>query len=169
MKTWYFITALLLALSSCKTIETVEPASAVLPYPPLNAETSTVTIPIEVELSNYLKEVEKAVPKSYSGKSEQCEGVSTSYAFKRDEIKFSGSGSKISYAVDGQLKLKINYCPKCHTLIDENGTCVVPRVYVSCGDNEPMRKFSLKYGTSVKVGSDYTFNSSTSLQKFDLI
>lgn len=165
----FILGLILFLLGSCKSIDPISPTNFVEPYPSLNSEKSSVTIPIEMDLSKYLKEADDAVPKSYSGKNEQCEGVSTSYFFKREGIDFSGSGNKIGYAVDGQLKLKINYCPKCHTLLDEKGTCLTPRVYLSCGDNEPMRKFKLKYSTLVKVNSDYTFNTTTNLQKFELL
>ena len=169
MKNLLYCALLLLCFTSCKDIETVVPENFVEPYPALNAEVSSITIPIEMDLSSYLKAADKEVPHSLTGKNEQCEGVSTFYSIKRDDIKFSGSGNKMGYEVDGQLKLKINYCPKCQTLTDEKGSCIIPRVYVSCGDNEPMRKFKVKYSTTVKVNSDYTFKTSTNLQKFDLI
>lgn len=169
MKTILYTVLIGCFLTSCKAIETAIPENFVEPYPALNNEVSAITIPVEIDLSSYLKAAEKEIPKSYSGKNEQCEGVSTAYSIKRDDIKFSGSGNKIGYEVGGQLKLKINYCPKCQTLTDEKGSCIIPRVHVSCGENEPMRKFSLKYSTAVKVNSDYTFKTTTNLQKFELI
>jgi hypothetical protein len=169
MKTILYALLIGCFLTSCKAIETAAPENFVEPYPALNNEVSAITIPVEIDLSSYLKAAEKEIPKSYSGKNEQCEGVSTAYSIKRDDIKFSGSGNKIGYEVGGQLKLKINYCPKCQTLTDEKGSCIIPRVHVSCGENEPMRKFSLKYSTAVKVNSDYTFKTTTNLQKFELI
>lgn len=169
MKRFFYFMLGFVVLSSCKAIETVVPENFVEPYPALNNEVSSITIPVEIDLSSYLKAAEKEIPKTYSGKNEQCEGVSTSYFIKRDEITFSGSGNKVGYELGGQLKLKINYCPKCQTLTDEKGACIIPRVFVSCGDNEPMRKFNLKYSTEVKVNSDYTFKTSTNLQKFELL
>lgn len=169
MKTILYALLMGCFLTSCKAIETAVPENFVEPYPALNNEVSAITIPVEIDLSSYLKAAEKEIPKSYSGKNEQCEGVSTTYSIKRDDIKFSGSGNKIGYEVDGLLKLKINYYPKCQTLTDEKGSCIIPRVHVSCGENEPMRKFSLKYSTAVKVNSDYTFKTTTNLQKFELL
>ncbi|MEY3048557.1 MAG: hypothetical protein RL365_595 [Bacteroidota bacterium] len=169
MKTILYALLMGCFLTSCKAIETAVPDNFVEPYPALNNEVSAITIPVEIDLSSYLKAAEKDIPKSYSGKNEQCEGVSTAYSIKRDDIKFSGSGNKIGYEVGGQLKLKINYCPKCQTLTDEKGSCIIPRVHVSCGENEPMRKFGLKYSTAVKVNSDYTFKTTTNLKKFELL
>lgn len=169
MKSLFYTVIIGCLLSSCKAIETAVPENFVEPYPALNNEVSAITIPVEIDLTSYLKAAEKEIPKSYTGKNEQCEGVSTAYSIKRDEIKFSGSGNKIGYELNGQLKLKINYCPKCQTLTDEKGACIIPRVHVSCGENEPMRKFNLKYNTAVKVNSDYSFNTTTNLQKFELL
>jgi hypothetical protein len=132
MKTIFFTLMLVGFLVSCKSIETVVPENFVEPYPALNKQVSAITIPVEIDLSRYLKAAEKEIPKSYSGKNEQCEGLSTLYTVKRDDIKFSGSGNKIGYEVGGQLKLKLNYCPKCQTLTDEKGACILPRVYLSC-------------------------------------
>ena len=109
MKTILYTVLIGCFLTSCKAIETAVPENFVEPYPALNSEVSAITIPVEIDLSSYLKAAEKEIPKSYSGKNEQCEGVSTAYSIKRDEIKFSGSGNKIGYELGGQLKLKINY------------------------------------------------------------
>ena len=161
--------SLFLCLSSCKVIEPSVPENFVEPYPELNKEVSSVTIPVEMDLSAYFMAAEKEIPTTYSGVNEQCEGVSTSYTFKRENILFTGHGNKIGYDVQGQLKLNINYCPKCHTLIHKQGDCIVPRMYMSCGVNEPMRRFALNYSTTVKVNTDYSFNTNTNLQKFELL
>jgi hypothetical protein len=164
---WLPVVALL--VTACKSIEPTVPQNSVKPIPPLVPEVSNVSIPIEIDLKTYLNDAEKSLPKSFSGKNEQCEGLSTSYYFTREKINFKGSGNAMSYSVNGALKLKLNYCPKCQYLLDEKGSCVIPRVYLSCGDDEPMRRFTLDYSTNIKVGSDYTFNTSTSLKKFQLL
>lgn len=167
----YFLSslALLFLATSCKTIELAVPLNIVKPVPPLVQEVANVSIPIEIDLKTYLSDVEKALPQSFSGKNEQCQGLSTSYYFTREKIDFKGISNSMVYSVTGALKLKLNYCPKCQYLLDEKGNCIIPRVYLSCGDNEPMRRFSLDYSTTIKVGSDYTFNTSTSLKKFQLL
>ncbi len=169
MKTILYILLIGCFLTSCKVIETAVPDNFIEPYPALNNRVSAITIPVEIDLSSYLNAAEKEIPKYYSGKNQQCEGLSTSYTIKRENIKFSGSGNKIGYEVGGQLKLKLNYCPKCHTLTNEKGSCLIPRVYMSCGENEPMRKFNLLYSTAVNVNSDYSFKTATNLQKFELL
>lgn len=163
-----FCLSLSLVLGSCKSIEPIAPDNFVVPYPPLNNASSTVNIPVELDLTNYVIMADKEVPRHFIGKNSQCEGISTSYEINREDIEFSGSGSKVEYTVDGELKLKLNYCPKCQTITNEDGVCIIPRVYVSCGDKEPMRKFTLGYQTSVKVNSDYTLRTATDLKGFKL-
>lgn len=159
----------MLALFSCKRIEALAPKNTVLPYPTINKEISAVTIPIEVDLTSYLKDADDALPKSFSGKEEQCEGVSVKYYFNREPIIFYGSGNKIIYSVNGALRLNLNYCVKCQYLTDGDGACLTPRVYVSCGDGEPLRRFNLQYSTTVKVNPNYSLNSTTALQKFEML
>lgn len=165
---FFFWLSFSLVLVSCKSIEPIAPDNFIVPYPPLNNSSSTVTIPVELDLTNYVKTADKEVPRHFVGKNSQCEGISTSYEFNREDIKFTGSGNKVDYTVDGELKLKINYCPKCQTITNEDGACIIPRVYMSCGDKEPMRKFTLGYQTSVKVNSDYTLRTATDLKSFKL-
>lgn len=168
-KVYFLCLSLSFLFGSCKSIEAVAPVNSVQPVPVLTQEISSVSIPIDIELKSYLNEAEKSIPKSFSGKNEQCEGLSTSYYFTRDNINFSGLNNTMSYSVNGALKLKLNYCPKCQYLFDEKGSCIIPRIYLSCGEGEPMRKFTMEYATAIKVGSDYKFSTSTSLKKFQLL
>lgn len=161
--------SILVFLASCKSIEPAVPLNSVQPVPALTPEISSVSIPIEINLKTYLDGAEKSIPKSFSGKNQQCEGLSTSFYFTREKITFKGSANTMAYSVNGALKLNLNYCPKCHYLLDDEGSCIIPRVYLSCGEGEPLRRFTLDYATSVKVGSDYLFNTTTSLKKFQLL
>ena len=54
-------------LVACKTIEVAAPITKIIPPPVLNTQVSTITIPIQINLSPYLKEVEKSLPTSFSG------------------------------------------------------------------------------------------------------
>jgi len=116
MRSAFLISVVALAVISCKTIEPTLPQNAVKPIPPLTPEVSNVSIPIEIDLKTYLNDAEKALPKSFSGKNEQCEGLSTSYYFTREKINFKGSANAMTYSVNGALKLKLNYCQKCQYL-----------------------------------------------------
>jgi len=163
----FFFMAVLLI--SCKSIAPKAPSNSLQSIPTLTYEISSVSIPLEIELKSYLDAAEKTIPKSFSGRHEQCEGLSTSYFFTREKINFNGNGTSLAYSVNGSLKLNFNYCPKCHYLLHEKGNCIIPRVYLSCGEVEPMRRYTLDYATSIKVGTDYRFNTSTTLRNFQLL
>lgn len=160
---------LLFVLCSCKTIDIAKPIlsspdTSLLVLPP-----SYINIPVEIDLTSQLKEVEKSLPKQFEGKQEQCEGVSFSYKFIREPIDFQLKPSSLYYEVDGKFELKLNYCPKCHELWDDKGSCTVPRIYASCGSGEPMRKVRVAYSTNISITEGYRFNTSTKLKKFDVL
>ena len=87
MRCWFFVLPFLFV--ACKTIEVATPEFRIIPLPALNNKISTLTIPVQINLENYIKEVESTLPKSFSGSEEHCEGISFSYRFIRDPIAFS--------------------------------------------------------------------------------
>ena len=127
-------------------------------------EVSSIKIPIKINLAPYFEETNASVPSKFMGDEQVCEGVSYTYKFLRDEIKFNGIGSKLQFDVDGKYSLYLNYCPQCTELFDNDGSCIVPRIYVSCGVDEPMRKVHVGYDTQIKVSNNYRLQSSTSLR-----
>jgi hypothetical protein len=164
-----FIPFILFFLVSCKTIQPLPPDQKVAPAPIENPIVSYLNIPVEIDLKKQLKQVEKDLPKAFSGEQKECEGVSFAYRFEREPIDFQYKGSELYYEVDGKFELKLEYCPKCHSMWDQ-GSCTVPRLYASCGANgEPMRKVKVGYSTSVEILPNYTFKSNTDLKKFDIL
>jgi hypothetical protein len=163
------IGAIALFISGCGTISPDVPVYEVTPLPPISPTLSTIHAPITLELKSYLNEAEKEVPNNLKGGEENCSGVSYSYTFKRDPIVFFGSESTMNYKVNGEYGISMNYCPTCTYLFDEEGTCIIPRIYLSCGVDEAMRKMSLTYATTIALNNDYSFKSSTELKEFKLI
>lgn len=159
----------LFLFNQCRRIEPIVPETIVEEIPDLTQKESSISLPIKINLQPYLKETEKSLPKSFVGKEENCDGVSYSYKFIRNPIKFAGKGQYLSYDVDGKYSLYLNYCPDCTTLFDSKGTCVVPRVYVTCGVGEAMRRVSVAYTTQFKLTPDFKFKTNTDLSKFELI
>jgi|APGre2960657404_1045060.scaffolds.fasta_scaffold11118_2 hypothetical protein len=155
--------------SQCGSIEPTIPETIVQELPELTQKESTTYLPIKINLGPYLAEAEKSLPKSFIGKEENCEGVSYSYKFNRNPIKFEGKGDYLYYEVDGKYALNLNYCPDCTYLFDNKGTCVIPRIYTSCGVGEPMRKVMVAYATKFKITPDFKFKTSTNLNKFETI
>ena len=76
--------------------------------------------------------------------------------------------NKIYLVILHHHELKLNYCPKCHGLFDEKGTCVVPRVNAECGTKDPL-SVKVGYKTEISLNKKCQFESSTSLSKFDLL
>lgn len=158
-----------LVIWSCKTIHIPEPVVEMTDPPTPVLSISNINVPIEIDLQNQLKGVEKSLPTSFEGKQEQCEGVSFDYKFLRQPINFQLNKTSLYYEVDGKFELKLSYCPKCHNLWDEKGSCAIPRIYTSCGVGEPMRRVKVGYNTSILITDSYTFDTETKLKRFDVL
>jgi hypothetical protein len=166
-----FFSALLVLLTfvQCRRIDPAIPEQKVAFIPTLIQEQSTVYVPIKINLLPYLKDTEKSLPKSFTGKEDNCSGVSYSYEFNRNPIQFDCKGKELYYEVDGKYSLKLNYCPECTYLFKEKGSCIVPRIYVSCGIGEEMRRVTVGYATQFKITPDFRFKTTTVLRKFETI
>ncbi len=152
-------------LSSCATIKPIEPATEVTQPGPAKQDASIIDIPIQVELKPYFKQADAAVPNRFTGKEDHCEGISYSYVFERNPIEFSGKSNNLQFEIDGKYALKINYCPSCTSVFDDKGTCVIPRLYASCGVGEPMRKISISYNSTFELLPNYQLKSVTKLKE----
>ncbi|MEN9999467.1 MAG: hypothetical protein RI922_2457 [Bacteroidota bacterium] len=169
MKQLIFLFGLCTFIVACKPIEPIIPTEQLEEIPQINHRESTLSLPIKINLQPYLTQTEKSLPKTFTGKEENCEGVSYSYKFTREPIQFEGKGEYLSYDVDGKYLLYLNYCPNCTSLFDSKGTCVIPRIYASCGVGEPMRRVSVAYTTKFKISPDFKFKTTTELTKFQTI
>lgn len=169
MKLLIHSTILIFLFASCKTIEVALPDAQIHELPRLEQKVSSLALPIEIDLTPYLKDVEKGLDRTFRGKEDNCSGVSYSYRFERNPIKFDGKGQQLTYEVSGKYALNLNYCPECTYLFDNKGSCVIPRVYASCGVGEAMRRVRVAYGTTVDVSTDYKLKAKTQLTKFETI
>ncbi len=170
MKNYLLLLVPFAFLISCKsTIVSVPPVIIVQEIPiPIQKE-SSIALPIKINLQPYFSETEKALPKTFNGKEDNCEGVSYTYKFIRNPIQFDGKGDLMYFEVDGKYSLNLNYCPECTYLLDKKGNCIVPRVYASCGVGEPMRKLSVGYATNFLITPDFKFKTKTDLKKFETV
>lgn len=159
----------LLIFVQCRRIDPAIPEQKVAFIPTLIQEQSTVYVPIKINLLPYLKDTEKSLPKSFTGKEENCSGVSYWYKFDRDPIQFDYKGKELYYEVDGKYSLKLNYCPECTYLFKDKGSCIVPRIHVSCGIDEEMRRVTVGYATRFKITPDFRFKTTTELRKFETV
>lgn len=157
-----------LLLLSCASIQPESPTVSVNVVPILIQPSSTVVVPVKINLSPYFKEADKSVPKKFTGKEENCDGVSFAYMFLREPISFKGAGDSLQFDIDGKYSLSLNYCPQCTDLFDKKGNCVVPRIYASCGTNgEAMREMEIGYSTAIRLTPDFKLKSTTNLRKVE--
>jgi len=154
---------------SCKSVEASFPDMDTAEIDEIKPVESVMNIIMEVNLSPFLKSAENNTPKVFSGNTSQCEGVSYDYNFRRDNIQFSTSKKAINYVLNGDFSLELNYCPLCVTLWNGKSSCTVPRLYGSCGVDEPRLKYSLGYKTSLHLNKNYTLGSNTQLNYFKII
>jgi hypothetical protein len=161
---------LLLVFYSCKSIQVPAPVldSKNLQAELSTLEPSTIQIATELALQPYLKEAENSLDLKFSGEEKQCEGISYKYNFEREPLYFEFKHNTISYRIDGRFDLSLSYCPSCHELFGEP-SCVIPRLYASCGVGEPKRSVEIKYESKVSIGNDFKLNSQTKLENFRLI
>jgi hypothetical protein len=158
---------LLFIMVACRTIQPALPQEKVVATPELTQNVSVINLPIKINLSPYFDKTDKSLPLKFVGKEDRCEGVSYAYEFERNRIQFQGKGNTLSYELEGRYALKINYCPECTNLFHDKGNCIIPRIHVSCGVDEPMRRAAVGYTTSFVISPTYQFISTTTLNKFE--
>ncbi len=164
----YFVLVCCL-ISSCAVITPLSPEIVSIDVPPKIQSESSVYIPIKIKLQSYLNEVDKSLPMNFSGKVEECEGVSYSYQFEREKINFKGKGSSLYYEIKGQYGINLQYCPKCASVFSNQKKCLVPRIYADCGINEPKRRIEIGYSSTFELNPDLQIKSNTTLQKFEML
>lgn len=160
---------LAVVLYSCKHIQPIAPKVEIGQDTPPKQEVSMIQIPVEMELKKHFEEADKSVPYEFKGNEQHCEGVSYSYKFQRNPIKIEGTPGKseqieLDIKIDGKYALNLNYCLKCSDAFTDKPTCLTPRIFTSCGVDEPMRKISVAYETKIKLQQNYKLDSKTSLK-----
>lgn len=166
MKYSIYLLISLLLLSACGSVKPDAPEITVQEnYQRSEAPASMIKIPIKVNLKPYFDETDAELDKVFRGNEQQCDGVSFKYKFVRSPIEFKGIGDELLFDVDGKYSLWLNYCPGCTNLFSSEPYCVTPRIYASCGVDEPMRKVHVGYATKIGITSDYSLKSKTSLKK----
>ena len=149
---------------SCSTINPKSPEILVAEMEVPKQKLSSISVPIKINLAPYFKETEKSVPTKFTGNEKVCEGVSFSYKFLRQPIEFEGKGAKLYFDVDGKYALNLNYCVKCVDPFGYGPSCATPRIYASCGVDEPMRKIHVGYETKIGLSEHYKLTSRTKLR-----
>ena len=152
-------------LISCGTVKPKSPEIVIKNEPVPKQPVSLIKIPIKINLTPYFEQTNEAVPKAFRGKEKQCSGVSYQYKFERKPIEFKGIGESIQFDCSGKYWVKLNYCLECTYLLSNKGTCLTPRIYASCGIDEPMRKMHVAYKSKIGITDDYRLKAKTTLTK----
>ena len=155
---------LFIAVVSCSTIKPEAPIISASEFTVPSQSLSSIKIPIKINLRPYFVDTDKSIPYRFTGSEQACEGVSYSYKFFRGPIQFKGFNNQILFDVNGKYSLKLNYCPQCTSLFNDDGNCVIPRIYSSCGVNEALRKIEVGYATKIGLTNDYKLDSKTKLR-----
>lgn len=159
-----------ISLISCRTIKPNAPeVNVTYKDTTLVQSLSFISVPIEIDLQPYFDETNAELPTVFKGKEEQCEGVSVDYEFHRSPIQFEGIGKELHYTVNGKYALKLSYCAKCTEIFNNDGNCLTPRIYATCGIKEPMRKMRVSYKTEIGITDDYSLVSKTQLKEVKAI
>lgn len=160
---FFFSLSILLFVVSCGTIKPKQPQVTENKIQ-LEQKVSTIHVPIEINLKNYLVEAEKQTPKKFEDEKQECEGISFWYKLERNPLAFDGKENQLFLDLSGKYSIKINYCPKCTGLFSDKENCIVPRLYASCGVNEPMRRIQVSTATTLSVNKDYKIDANTTLK-----
>ena len=167
MKT-FSILFLLTILFSCGTIQPKAPIVQTI-EPTVKQETSEINVPIQVDLTSYLKEAEKQTPKTFEDEVKQCEGISFWYKLERNPLEFDGKDNNLLLELSGKYAIKLNYCPSCTGLFSDEDHCITPRIYASCGVGEPMRKIKVSTSTTLSIANNYQLQAKTDVKDIETI
>lgn len=150
-------------VSACATIKAPKPEEKVAVFSPPQTM-GTIQIPITVDLGFVFSKLDKEVPNSFSGEKNQCEGVSFEYLLNRNSIRFYGQQNSVLSEIQGAYKIKANYCVHCSSAFGRDPFCIVPRIYVSCGDKEAMRRIQIDFATQLQLEKNFKLKSITTLK-----
>lgn len=169
MKYIHIISFLLLGLFSCKTIAFELPVADFKVINEISApEPSFLSFQTELALQPYLKEADQMLDKKFNGEEQQCEGISYKYHFEREPLAFEFKNTEVRCDIDGKFDLSLNYCPSCQYIFG-NERCMTPRIFASCGVDEPKRKVKVSYKSQIGITPSFDLKSQTKLHALSLI
>ncbi len=145
-----------LFIQSCGGIKPSAPATAnqTIEKKTLPPITSTINIPIKVEMKPFLKMADDAFDKEFKGSDKPCSGLRYDYKVQRQPLKVTGKGKTLFLDLNMAYGFRGEYCAAC---IME--TCVNPPIPFSCGWNESLRRVNVKLSSDIDILSNYRIKS----------
>ncbi len=119
--------------------------------PPIS---STINIPIKVEMKPFLKLADDAFDKEFKGSDKPCSGLRYDYKVQRQPLKVTGKGKTLFLDLNMAYGFRGEYCAAC---IME--TCINPPIPFSCGWNESLRRVNVKLSSDIDILSNYRIKS----------
>lgn len=116
--------------------------------------TSTINIPIKVEMKPFLKLADDAFDKEFKGSDKPCSGLRYDYKVQRQPLKVTGKGKTLFLDLNMAYGFRGEYCAAC---IME--TCINPPIPFSCGWNESLRRVNVKLSSDIDILSNYRIKS----------
>ncbi len=165
LKKLFLVCTLILVFISCGTIKPSKP-QANLPIDKNEFEivTNQVVVPIEIDLTNYLKQANSKVPKLTKGSANPCEGIRYTYEFTKDSFLLSTKNNELNSELYGSYWIKMEYCAQCTGLFTEKPICIIPTVPFSCGINEQKPALKIQLATKLDISPEYQITSNTRLE-----
>lgn len=158
---FYFF--LILLLTSCGSIVPQQPQITNETPLTLPETRGVIRIPLEINLEPFLNQADRSIPRTFRGNEEQCDGLSFKYYFIREPIEFNGLKKTMSFKINGEYNIQANYCAQCSSVFGSDPFCLTPRLYVSCGIGEPLRKIGIDFESDISIAENYLLKSKTRL------
>jgi len=151
---------------SCGGIKPSAPSTAnqTIEKKALPAISSTINIPIKVEMKPFLKMADDAFDKEFTGSDKPCSGLRYDYKVQRQPLKVTGKGKTLFLDLNMAYGFRGEYCAGC---IME--TCVNPPIPFSCGWNESLRRVNVKLSSDIEILSNYRIKSTSKFQELNTI
>lgn len=153
-------------ITSCSTIKPEKPAASVAETPPSIANTvNSIVVPVEINLSTYLKDADKSVPAITSGSDKPCSGIRYDYQFQKDSFHISTVNNRILSELIGSYWIKMEYCAACSDLLAAKPVCLTPLIPFSCGIDETKPSLRIRLATELNIHEDYGLSTKTTIHE----
>ncbi len=161
------VIALLILVSSCRSILPEAPTSVNLSTTPpeINSVINTVVVPVEINLTTYFQEANKSVPELTSGSDKPCSGIRYEYQFQKDSFSISTINNRLLSELYGSYWIKMEYCAACSDLLSAKPICLTPVIPFSCGIHEKKPSLRIRFATELNINENYGLSTRTSINE----
>ena len=152
---------------SCGSIkpEPPERRGVTKPVDPIPVVSSTIDIPIEIDLQPVVDMADSMIDPIVEGKDLPCQGLRYRYKLQRESFALSGKGgNELNFRMKFKYAVKGEYCAVCFA-----NHCAVPTVGLSVGYKEPMKRGQVGIKTNISVQSNYRLKTNSKITEVKAI